>query len=106
MFSPAKINLTKTGLALFLGDLETMILELAWIHKRVTIRELCRLLESRDKKLSFNTVMTVANRMVKKELLKKEIGAKEYFYSPAEDQEVFQKRIVKLITDKLKKIKI
>lgn len=106
MFSPIKININKTGLTLFLGDLEAIILELAWIHKRVTIREFCRLMESRNKKLSFNTVMTVANRMVKKELLKKEIGVKEYFYSPAEDKEVFTKRIQQLIASQLKNLKI
>lgn len=106
MFTPPKLNLNQEGLESILGKLESLILRLIWQYESVTIRELLGYLKNREKNYSFNTIMTVANRMVKKEILRKEKGLGQYRFSMVEDEILLKARINEFIHKYLEKFKL
>ncbi len=82
-------RLGKRGLERVLGSLESEILEALWAFERpATAGEVRRALCAR-RPLSFNTVMTVMNRLVEKGLLAKEGGPGPYRYRPCYSREAF-----------------
>ncbi|GAW92529.1 transcriptional regulator [Calderihabitans maritimus] len=72
--------LNKTGTERVLGSLEAEIMEIIWqASGKVTIREVQeKILTQRE--ISFNTVMTVMNRLVNKGLLEKEKISNSFHY--------------------------
>lgn len=61
-----------------------------WDHPELTIKDVQHQLELRqDKPLSFNTVMTVMNRLVDKGFLEKLRGRKASLYRPTRSREAF-----------------
>lgn len=86
-------HLTKEGLTRVLGSLEAEIMEIIWQHSSpVTIRDVWEeILPHRD--ISFNTVMTVMNRLVKKELLNRERGENSYLFRPVKMRKDFLEEI-------------
>jgi predicted transcriptional regulator len=85
-FNPKKINLDQRGTAKVLGTLEAGIMEIVWKGGPLTVREVMDLLPGR-KKHSFNTIMTVMNRLVEKEVLAKRAreGSNTYAATVARD---------------------
>lgn len=105
-FIPQKINLNKKGLEIILGSLEAEILKLIWKHSQyqgVAIKELCLYLKNTGNHLSFNTVMTVCHRLVKKGLIIREKGLSYSSYSPTIEKNVFEKKIYNYIQKYLAK---
>jgi len=71
-----------------LGPLEQQLLEELWQRKNATVREL---LESRDTKLAYTTIMTTLDRLYKKELLDRVPEGRAFRYSPRHSQQELEK---------------
>ncbi|MNW29030.1 Transcriptional regulator BlaI [compost metagenome] len=78
----------ETGLNRFFGPLESKIMDQLWNQPRQSIKEVQTALEH-DKDISFNTVMTVMNRLVTKGILSKELRGRTSLYEPVLTREEF-----------------
>jgi predicted transcriptional regulator len=80
------------GLNRFFGPLEAKVMELIWTYDKVSIKTIQDSL-NKDNNLSFNTIMTVMNRLNEKgHLNKKSLGSgrsKLTFYEPIQTKEQF-----------------
>lgn len=77
------------GLSRFFGPLEAKIMEVIWSRPApLTIKEVNAKI-SEDKPMSFNTIMTVMNRLVDKGILEKKPQAKHYEYNAVVTKERF-----------------
>ena len=92
LFKPKKVDLSEKGLAKVLGELESQIMNCIWHHEQDTVREICDCLNMK-RKISFNALNTVINRMVEKEILLKKKDGSYYYYRPALSEEEFVKNI-------------
>jgi predicted transcriptional regulator len=81
-------RLDARGLERVLGELEAAIMESLWERGRATIREVTEHL-SMQRVLTFNTVMTVMNRLVDKGLLVRAKAGRQHVYRPALDRGAF-----------------
>lgn len=82
-------DLTKEGLTRVLGPLEAEIMEIIWRRpSQVTISDVWKEILS-HRQISFNTVMTVMNRLAKKGMLRREQGKNAYHFSPVQTKEEF-----------------
>jgi predicted transcriptional regulator len=100
---PTFFNLNSQGLKRVLGSLEAEIMEIIWGIGTVTIREVHEQLTAK-RSISFNTVMTVMQRLAQKGLLKRQKGKRTYLFEAVESRAEFTQRITKevsrgLITD-------
>jgi predicted transcriptional regulator len=78
-----------SGLSRFFGPLEAKIMDLLWSAEReTTIKEVHGKLDT-EKPISFNTVMTVMNRLVEKGILKKRNALRSSLYTPVQSREQF-----------------
>ena len=65
-FKPAEPRLEK-----FFGKLEALVIDIVWEHSPVTIKRVLYFLNiDRSHEYAYTTVMTVMNRLVKKNILK------------------------------------
>ncbi|MCW5951614.1 MAG: BlaI/MecI/CopY family transcriptional regulator [Propionibacteriaceae bacterium] len=67
-----------------LGELETAVMEILWAHPEqgMTVRDVHeRLAAKRD--LAYTTVMTVLDRLSKKEIVHRELEGRAWLYRPA-----------------------
>ncbi|QKS46459.1 BlaI/MecI/CopY family transcriptional regulator [Paenibacillus cellulosilyticus] len=77
------------GLGRFFGPLEAKVMEAIWsLEKPSTIKEVNTVV-SEDKPMSFNTIMTVMNRLVDKGVLQKKLQSKSYVYCAVLSKERF-----------------
>lgn len=84
-----KFNYQGRGLERFFGPLEAKVMDVIWSRLgAVTIKEVNAKI-SEDKPMSFNTIMTVMNRLVDKGILQKKLQGKSYVYSPVLTKEQF-----------------
>ncbi|GIO52994.1 BlaI/MecI/CopY family transcriptional regulator [Paenibacillus cellulositrophicus] len=84
-----KFNYQGRGLERFFGPLEAKVMDVIWSRlEAVTIKEVNAKI-SEDKPMSFNTIMTVMNRLVDKGILQKKLQGKSYVYSPVLTKEQF-----------------
>lgn len=81
-------NPFKEGLNQVLGTLEKDIIEVLWQRGESCVKDILDVF-SPDRNISYSTVITVTNRMVKKGLLKKTKIGKAYFYKPTYNREQF-----------------
>ncbi|WP_445487380.1 BlaI/MecI/CopY family transcriptional regulator [Niallia sp. 03133] len=98
-----KINQFKfkeKGLNRFFGPLESKIMSILWDGEEMTIKNVHHVLE-KDKVVSFNTVMTVMNRLVEKDILQKRIEGRSSFYKPILSKAVFLEMQSKELTHEL-----
>ena len=85
-----RYRLDESGLARFLGELEARIMEAVWRLGAPTGAEVCAELAGAN----YKTVLTVANRLVEKGLLKRErSGGRAFRYRAAEDRDAFVRRV-------------
>ncbi len=80
VFKPKTVHLDEKGFAKVLGDLEAKIMNLVWKKGDSSVRAVRDSLERQGRDLSFNSVMTVMNRLVEKGLLKKQDDNGTYVY--------------------------
>ena len=80
------VKLDESGLVRLFGELEARIMEAAWVLEEATVHDLCRhLVES----CNYKTIMTVANRLVDKGVLKRRRQGRAFVYSPVASREQF-----------------
>lgn len=90
------------GLNRFFGPLEAKILEILWAHSDMSIKEVqTRLEREQEKSVSFNTVMTVMNRLFEKGVLTKKVVGRTSLYRPVYSKEHFLDIQSKEITHEL-----
>lgn len=89
------------GLAVFMGQTEAALMELAWRYEKLTVKK--ALFHLDKQRLAYTTVMTVLSRLADKGLLVKEKEGRNYIYRPALDRERFIKEKSKIVADCLKK---
>ncbi|QGF23495.1 BlaI/MecI/CopY family transcriptional regulator [Raineyella fluvialis] len=69
-----------------LGDLELQVMEVLWRTDRaMSVREVLAEL-TRDRDLAYTTVMTVLDRLSKKERVTRELDGRAWYYRPAESR--------------------
>lgn len=79
------------GLERFFGPLEAKIMTILWDEPGpgLHIKDVTQRLEKQGKPVSFNTVMTIMNRLVDKGALRKSSAGRASLYSPAESRADF-----------------
>ncbi len=82
----------KKGIDQVLGDLEKEIMEYLWKHGRVTVKEVYEFLSS-GKKIAYTTIITVMNRLVEKNILRREKSGKLYIFEATVDEEKYKSLI-------------
>jgi predicted transcriptional regulator len=95
-FNPKKINLDQKGISKVLGTLEADIMEIVWNDGELCVRAVVDRMKGR-KRYSFNTIMTVMNRLVEKGLLSKKEKDGSFAYMPRMAREVFLARVSKSV---------
>ena len=95
-----KFKLHESGLNRFFGPLEAKIMDILWNDIEMTIKDVQQVLE-REKSTNFNTVMTVMNRLVDKEILHKRMEGRSYLYNPVLSREEFLTTQSKEMTNEL-----
>lgn len=75
-----------------LGDLEADVMEVLWRRGEASIREVWEELKRR-RSITFNSIMTIMNRLVAKGLLRREDGRGRYRYAPRMDRETLLARV-------------
>ncbi|UVI33664.1 BlaI/MecI/CopY family transcriptional regulator [Paenibacillus spongiae] len=96
------MKLSEEGLRRFFGPLEAQIMEIVWSRGEVMIKEVQSLL---GEELSFNTVMTVLNRLSEKGHLKKNTIGKGRnrisTFHPVQSKEEFIQEQTRIVTTEL-----
>ncbi|HJF33872.1 MAG TPA: BlaI/MecI/CopY family transcriptional regulator [Sporosarcina psychrophila] len=95
-----KFKLNESGLNRFFGPLEAKIMDVLWNDVEMTIKDVQQVLE-REKSTNFNTVMTVMNRLVDKEILRKRTDGRSFLYKPVLSREEFLSTQSKEMTNEL-----
>jgi predicted transcriptional regulator len=90
----------KVGLDRFFGPLEAKIMDILWIGKEKSIKEVQQWIE-KERAINFNTVMTVMNRLVEKNILEKRIEGRTSLYKPIKTKVEFIDEQSKKITENL-----
>lgn len=86
-----RFNLSGTGLNRVLGELEAGIMEAVWRAGTATGAEICAAVGQGP---HYKTVLTVANRLVSKELLvRARSGDRAYAYRAAVDRDIFLNQV-------------
>ena len=95
-----EFKLNESGLNRFFGPLEAKIMDVLWNDVEMTIKDVQQVLE-REKSTNFNTVMTVMNRLVDKEILCKRLEGRSFLYKPLLSREEFLTTQSKEMTNEL-----
>lgn len=95
-----KFKINESGLNRFFGPLEAKIMDILWNDVEMTIKEVQQVLE-KEKTTNFNTVMTVMNRLVEKEILQKRPEGRSSLYKPVSSRIEFLNTQSKEMTNEL-----
>jgi predicted transcriptional regulator len=90
----------QVGLNRFFGPLEAKIMEILWNGNEMSIKEVQQTIE-KEKEINFNTVMTVMNRLVEKNILQKRLEGRTSFYKPIKTKEEFIDEQSRKLTENL-----
>jgi predicted transcriptional regulator len=85
-----RFDLDERGLTRVLGELESHILQAVWELGQPTVKEVALAL---GPSTHVKTVMTVMNRMVEKDLLRRYRRGRHYIYTAYVDQETFMQQV-------------
>jgi predicted transcriptional regulator len=88
------------GLNRFFGPLESKIMNILWNGNESSIKEVQLILE-KEKPINFNTVMTVMNRLVDKNILTKRLEGRTSLFKPLTTKEDFINNQSKKLTENL-----
>lgn len=94
-FKLKKFNLDGKGLEKVLGELEAKIMDYIWGNTKATVREVRDGLARQRKDLSFNSIMTIMNRLTDKGLLTKKESEGAYLYQPSVSKKDFSNLVAK-----------
>jgi len=90
------------GLRRVMGSLEAEVMEEMWRRGRTTIRRVWESLSSR-RTLSFNSVMTIMNRLAEKGILIRGGRPRAHWFRPRESRDAFLTRVSKSVAEGLVK---
>ena len=90
----------KTGFKKVFGDLEADIMKIVWKSEEITVREVYEELRQ-ERKLAYTTVMTIMNRLVDKNLLKRKSRGNAFVYTATVSENEFATRLVSEVLDGL-----
>lgn len=99
-FRPKHLRLDERGLSTVLGFLEAEIMDAAWRLGDASVRDIQGALKPK-KDYSFNTIMTVMNRLVAKKLLSKKQSGGAFAYRPAVCREDFSRDVSRSVAEAL-----
>lgn len=89
---------TGSGLEKFFGPLEAAVIGIAWKHSPITIKRLLYFLNTDlNHQYAYTTVMTVMNRLVKKNILRRTKEGHSFVYTPLIKKADFLKYAVESI---------
>ncbi|WP_160724982.1 BlaI/MecI/CopY family transcriptional regulator [Bacillus sp. USDA818B3_A] len=88
------------GLNRFFGPLEAKIMNILWNGHEMSIKEVQLELE-KEKPINFNTVMTVMNRLVDKNILTKRLAGRTSIFKPVKSKADFIHHQSKKLTENL-----
>src|SRR3954464_15608864 len=88
------------GLNRFFGPLESKIMDILWDGNEKSIKDVQQKLEN-EKPINFNTVMTVMNRLVEKNILTKKLEGRTSLFKPLTTKEDFINNQSKKLTENL-----
>ncbi len=94
-----KVNffrVNKKGLEKAFGKLEAEIMELAWLQKKASVRQVYQAL-CQSRKIAYTTVMTVMTRLADKGFLEREKDGKRYLYRPTLSKEELNQSFARTI---------
>ena len=79
-----------------LGDLETAVMEILWAHPEgaMTVRDVHEQVTAK-RELAYTTVMTVLDRLSKKDIVHRELEGRAWLYRPARTR-------AELVTDEIR----
>lgn len=104
MANVKKFNMNEEGLNRFFGPLEAKIMKIIWLSDGMSIKDVQEIL-NQESPISFNTVMTVMNRLLEKGHLKKNTRGKgrtrKTVFEPVQTKEQFLHVQTKAVTDGL-----
>ncbi|WP_141432757.1 BlaI/MecI/CopY family transcriptional regulator [Bacillus sp. 03113] len=90
----------QVGLNRFFGPLEAKIMDILWKRSEMSIKEVQHELK-KEKAANFNTIMTVMNRLVQKEVLEKRTEGRLSLFKPTLTKEEFIQEQSKKLTENL-----
>lgn len=90
-WQPKQIKLNKKGLAKILGEREAQVMDVVWEKEEVSVRDVCSEL-CKKREFSFNTIMTIMNRLTVKGLLAKRDKEGVFCYKAILDKKNFMMR--------------
>lgn len=104
MTNVKKFNVNEEGLNRFFGPLEAKIMNILWLSDGMSIKDVQSIL-NQESPISFNTVMTVMNRLLEKGHLSKDTRGKGRnrvtVFEPVQTKEQFLHVQTKAVTDAL-----
>lgn len=104
MTNVKKFNVNEEGLNRFFGPLEVKIMNILWLSDGMSIKDVQSIL-NQESPISFNTVMTVMNRLLEKGHLSKDTRGKGRnrvtVFEPVQTKEQFLHVQTKAVTDGL-----
>ncbi len=102
MTKPFYFDPTAEGLAVFMGPTEARLMEIAWEHQSLTVKQALFHLGDTNKP-AYTTVMTVLSRLARKGFLTRERDGRGFVYRPKIQREEFIESRVRMVTDCLKR---
>ena len=99
-FHPKNLRLDERGTSKVLGALEADVMDAVWERAEVSVRDVREALLPR-KPYSFNTIMTIMNRLVEKGLLAKRRSGNAYAYRAKVEKEDFCRDVTRSVVNAL-----
>lgn len=99
-FRPKQLRLDEAGLSSVLGALEADVMEAVWASGETSVRDVREVLTAK-KEYSFNTIMTVMNRLVVKRLLAKRQRDGAFAYRAAVGRDEFAREVSRSVASAL-----
>ena len=97
-FQLKNLKLDQDGLSKVLGFLEAEVMDAVWSGGEMSVRGVREELKRKKKKAySFNTIMTVMNRLVEKSLLSKRNVDGSFAYRAAVEKDSFLREVTKSV---------
>lgn len=97
---PIRFKPTNDGLTKILGPLEAEIMQIVWLEKRCSVKQVHDQL-AQDREIAYTTVMTTMRRLAKKGVLEREREGIADFYSPAIHEVDLVQHVVQEVLDSL-----
>jgi predicted transcriptional regulator len=99
---PIYFNPDASGIELFLGPTEALVMELAWKHKEITVKTAHSLWPS-EPRPAYNTIGTIVAKLAAKGLLSRHKVGRNFHYQPSVDRESFIRQSVATVYDPIKR---